>query len=198
VNRIDIPRHPASALSLPDEQQFTDFETLRRIEAEQREFADILAHLRDAKDKAELDAFLQACERSGVSSTSYFGLSSLAGCWVSGGLLRRLERFARRSCTRCRRIRRRRVPVPSPVIGLSGWGGVRAVPPSPGIGLSTWLNADGTARASAAETVSKILGTATPTTPTSPRSESALRRESCSGSSVPPMSNLLTPDGGAK
>jgi hypothetical protein len=58
VNRIDIPRHPASALSLPDEQQFTDFETLRRIEAEQREFADFLAHLRDAKDKAEFDAFM--------------------------------------------------------------------------------------------------------------------------------------------
>jgi uncharacterized protein DUF2852 len=33
-------------------------ETLRRLEAEQREFADFLAHLRDAKDKAEFDAFM--------------------------------------------------------------------------------------------------------------------------------------------
>jgi hypothetical protein len=33
-------------------------ETLRRLEAEQRQFADFLAQLRDAKDKAEFDAFM--------------------------------------------------------------------------------------------------------------------------------------------
>lgn len=33
-------------------------EALRRLETEQREFADFLAHLRDAKDKAEFDAFM--------------------------------------------------------------------------------------------------------------------------------------------
>ena len=53
-------------------------ETLRRLEAEQKEFTDFLEQLRDAKDKAEFDQFMAARKRQADKPASEGSVPSTA------------------------------------------------------------------------------------------------------------------------